>query len=229
MSDLRIDIITIFPQVFFGPFAESVIARAVKKNIVEINTVNLRDFTHDKHRSVDDKPYGGGPGMLMTPEPIFEAVESLRTAESCVVLPGPGGEVFTQKTAMEFSKLKHLIFLCGHYEGIDERVREGLEAREISIGDYVLTNGNLAAMVMVDAVVRLMPGVLGSEESGVSESFSEGLLEYPQYTRPEVFRGMKVPDVLLSGNHGQIEKWRKEQALRKTKKVRPDLIRPAKK
>jgi len=215
--------------VFFGPFAESVIARAVKRKIVEINTVDLRDFTHDKHRSVDDKPYGGGPGMLMTPEPIFEAVESLRTAESCVVLPGPGGEVFTQKTAMEFSKLKHLIFLCGHYEGIDERVREGLEAREISIGDYVLTNGNLAAMVMVDAVVRLMPGVLGSEESGVSESFSEGLLEYPQYTRPEVFRGMKVPDVLLSGNHGQIEKWRKEQALRKTKKVRPDLIRPAKK
>ena len=214
---------------FFGPFAESVIARAVKRKIVEINTVDLRDFTHDKHRSVDDKPYGGGPGMLMTPEPIFEAVESLRTAESCVVLPGPGGEVFTQKTAMEFSKLKHLIFLCGHYEGIDERVREGLEAREISIGDYVLTNGNLAAMVMVDAVVRLMPGVLGSEESGVSESFSEGLLEYPQYTRPEVFRGMKVPDVLLSGNHGQIEKWRKEQALRKTKKVRPDLIRPAKK
>ncbi|HBC89207.1 MAG TPA: tRNA (guanosine(37)-N1)-methyltransferase TrmD [Lentisphaeria bacterium] len=226
---MRIDIITIFPQVFFGPFAESVIARAVKRKIVEINTVDLRDFTHDKHRSVDDKPYGGGPGMLMTPEPIFEAVESLRTAESCVVLPGPGGEVFTQKTAMEFSKLKHLIFLCGHYEGIDERVREGLEAREISIGDYVLTNGNLAAMVMVDAVVRLMPGVLGSEESGVSESFSEGLLEYPQYTRPEVFRGMKVPDVLLSGNHGQIEKWRKEQALRKTKKVRPDLIRPAKK
>lgn len=227
MSDLRIDIITIFPQVFFGPFAESVIARAVKKNIVEINTVNLRDFTHDKHRSVDDKPYGGGPGMLMKPEPIFEAVESLRTAGSCVILPGPGGEVFTQKTARELTKVNHLIFLCGHYEGIDERVREGLAAREISIGDYVLTNGNLAAMVVVDAVVRLLPGVLGSEESGVTESFSEDLLEYPQYTRPEVFRGMKVPDVLLSGNHGEIEIWRRKQAVEKTKKVRPDLIRPA--
>ncbi len=225
---MRIDIITIFPQVFFGPFAESVIARAVKNRIVEINAVDLRDFTHDKHRSVDDKPYGGGPGMLMKPEPIFEAVESLRTDESCVILPGPGGEVFTQKTAREFSGMKHLIFLCGHYEGIDERVREGLKAREISIGDYVMTNGNLAAMVMIDAMVRLMPGVLGSEESGVSESFSEGLLEYPQYTRPEVFRGMKVPEVLLSGNHPEIERWRKGQAVEKTRRVRPDLMRPAK-
>jgi len=225
---LRIDIITIFPQVFFGPFAESVIARAVKRKIIEINTVNLRDFTHDRHRSVDDKPYGGGPGMLMRCEPIFEAVESLRTADSMVILPTPGGEVFNQGMAREFSKLKHLIFLCGHYEGIDERVREGLRAREISIGDYVMTNGNLAAMVMVDAVVRLMPGVLGSDESGVSESFSEGLLEYPQYTRPEEFRGMNVPEVLLSGNHGEIEKWRKEQALKKTRKVRPDLLKPAK-
>ncbi len=225
---MRIDIITIFPQVFFGPFAESVIARAVKRKIIEINTVNLRDFTHDRHRSVDDKPYGGGPGMLMRCEPIFEAVESLRTADSMVILPTPGGEVFNQGMAREFSKLKHLIFLCGHYEGIDERVREGLRAREISIGDYVMTNGNLAAMVMVDAVVRLMPGVLGSDESGVSESFSEGLLEYPQYTRPEEFRGMNVPEVLLSGNHGEIEKWRKEQALKKTRKVRPDLLKPAK-
>ena len=213
---------------FFGPFAESVIARAVKRKIIEINTVNLRDFTHDRHRSVDDKPYGGGPGMLMRCEPIFEAVESLRTADSMVILPTPGGEVFNQGMAREFSKLKHLIFLCGHYEGIDERVREGLRAREISIGDYVMTNGNLAAMVMVDAVVRLMPGVLGSDESGVSESFSEGLLEYPQYTRPEEFRGMNVPEVLLSGNHGEIEKWRKEQALKKTRKVRPDLLKPAK-
>ncbi len=226
---MRIDIITIFPQVFFGPFAESVIARAVKRKIVEINTVNLRDFTHDRHRSVDDKPYGGGPGMLMSCEPIFEAVEKLRTEDSIVVLPGPGGEVFTQKTAREMSVMKHLIFLCGHYEGVDERVREGLMAREISIGDYVLTNGNLAVMVMVDAMVRLIPGVLGSDESGVSESFSEGLLEYPQYTRPEVFRGMKVPDVLLSGNHGEIEKWRKEQSVRKTGRVRPELMKTNKK
>lgn len=214
---------------FFGPFAESVIARAIKNKIVEINTVNLRDFTHDRHRSVDDKPYGGGPGMLMKPEPFFEAVESLRTPDCCVILLSPGGEVFRQKTAIEFSGKKHLIFLCGHYEGIDERVRESLADREISIGDFVMTNGNIAAMAVIDAVVRLMPGVLGSEESGISESFSEDSLEYPQYTRPEVYRGMKVPDVLLSGNHGEIERWRKEQSVKKTNKVRPDLIKTAKK
>lgn len=226
---MRIDIVTIFPEVFFGPFAESVIARAIKNKIVEINTVNLRDFTHDRHRSVDDKPYGGGPGMLMKPEPFFEAVESLRTPDCCVILLSPGGEVFRQKTAIEFSGKKHLIFLCGHYEGIDERVRESLADREISIGDFVMTNGNIAAMAVIDAVVRLMPGVLGSEESGISESFSEDSLEYPQYTRPEVYRGMKVPDVLLSGNHGEIERWRKEQSVKKTNKVRPDLIKTAKK
>ena len=226
---MRIDIITIFPEVFFGPFAESIIARAVKNKIVEINTVNLRDFTHDRHRRVDDKPYGGGPGMLMKPEPFFEAVESLRTADSCVILLSPGGEVFRQKTAQELSGKKHLIFLCGHYEGIDERVRESLADREISIGDFVMTNGNIAAMAVIDAVVRLMPGVLGCEESGITESFSEDSLEYPQYTRPEFYRGMKVPEVLLSGNHGEIERWRKEQSVKKTNKVRPDLINTAKK
>ena len=224
---MRIDLLTIFPEVFFGPFAESVIARAVKNKIVEINTVNLRDFTHDRHRSVDDRPYGGGPGMLMKPEPFFEAVESLRTADSYVILLSPGGEVFRQKTAMEFSGKKHLIFLCGHYEGVDERVRESLADREISIGDFVMTNGNIAAMAVIDAVVRLMPGVLGSEESGITESFSEDSLEYPQYTRPEVYREMKVPEVLLSGNHGEIERWRKEQSVKKTNKVRPDLINTA--
>jgi tRNA (guanine37-N1)-methyltransferase len=229
LSDLRIDIVTIFPEVFFGPFAESVIARAVKNRIVEINTVNLRDFTHDRHRSVDDKPYGGGPGMLMKPEPFFEAVESLRTEDSYVILLSPGGEVFKQKTAMELSCKKHLIFLCGHYEGIDERVRESLADREISIGDFVMTNGNIAAMAVIDAVVRLMPGVLGSDESGITESFSEDFLEYPQYTRPEVYRGMKVPEVLLSGNHGEIERWRREQSVKKTNKVRPDLISTANK
>lgn len=226
---MRIDLLTIFPEVFFGPFAESVIARAVKNKIVEINTVNLRDFTHDRHRSVDDRPYGGGPGMLMKPEPFFEAVESLRTADSYVILLSPGGEVFRQKTAVDFSERKHLIFLCGHYEGIDERVRESLADREISIGDFVMTNGNIAAMAVIDAVVRLMPGVLGSEESGITESFSEDSLEYPQYTRPEVYRGMKVPEVLLSGNHGEIERWRKEQSVKKTNKIRPDLIKTAKK
>ena len=226
---MRIDLLTIFPEVFFGPFAESVIARAVKNKIVEINTVNLRDFTHDRHRSVDDRPYGGGPGMLMKPEPFFEAVESLRTADSYVILLSPGGEVFRQKTAVDFSERKHLIFLCGHYEGIDERVRESLADREISIGDFVMTNGNIAAMAVIDAVVRLMPGVLGSEESGITESFSEDCLEYPQYTRPEVYRGMKVPEVLLSGNHGEIERWRKEQSVKKTNKIRPDLIKTAKK
>ena len=224
---MRIDIVTIFPEVFFGPFAESIIARAIKNGIVEINTVNLRDFTHDRHRSVDDKPYGGGPGMLMKPEPFFEAVESLRTVDSYVILLSPGGEVFKQKTAQEFSSRKHLIFLCGHYEGIDERVRESLSDREISIGDFVMTNGNIAAMAMIDAMVRLMPGVLGSEESGISESFSENFLEYPQYTRPEVYRGVKVPEVLLSGNHGEIERWRKEQSVKKTNKIRPDLINTA--
>ena len=211
---MRIDIVTIFPEVFFGPFAESVIARAIRNKIVEINTVNLRDFTHDRHRSVDDKPYGGGPGMLMTPAPFFEAVDKLKTADSQVILLSPGGEVFRQKTAIELTGVKHLIFLCGHYEGIDERVRESLADREISIGDFVMTNGNIAAMAVIDAVVRLLPGVLGSEESGISESFSADFLEYPQYTRPEVYRGMKVPEVLLSGNHAEIERWRREQSLR---------------
>ena len=212
MIDLRIDIITLFPDIFFGPFKESIIGRAIKQGLVEINTVNLRKYTHDERGTVDDKPYGGGPGMLMKVEPLFEAVEDLRTEQSLVILTSPQGKRFNQKMAVEMTAHDHLIIICGHYEGVDERVRAGLIDREISIGDYVLTSGNLAAMVMTDAIVRLLPGVLGSAESSVDESFANGLLEYPQYTRPVEFRNMKVPDVLLSGNHAEIAAWRLKQS-----------------
>lgn len=222
---MQIDIITIFPKIFFGPFSESIIGRACKENLININTIDLRDFTTDKHRSVDDTPYGGGPGMLMKPEPLFKAVEKCKTDDAYVILTTPQGEVFNQKTALELSEKKHLVFVCGHYEGVDERVRERIIDRELSIGDYVLTNGNLAAMVMVDSVVRLLPNVLGCNESAVDESFSEGLLEYPQYTKPSDFRGMKVPDILLSGNHKMIENWKKERAVERTKERRPDLYK----
>lgn len=220
---MRIDVITLFPEIFFGPFEESIIGRARKQGLVEINAVDLRKYTHDARGTVDDKPYGGGPGMLMKAEPLFEAVEDLRTEDSLVILTGPRGEQFKQAKARELSEKKHLIFISGHYEGIDERVREQLIDREMSIGDYVLTSGNLAAMVMIDAAVRLLPGVLGSPESEIEESFSNGLLEYPQYTRPPEFRGMKVPDILLSGDHGAIEKWRHEEAVKATAELRPDL------
>ena len=221
---MRIDIITLFPDIFFGPFKESIIGRAVKQGLVEINAVNLRNYTHDERGTVDDKPYGGGPGMLMKVEPLFEAVEDLRTEQSLVILTSPQGERFNQKMAVEMTAHDHLIIICGHYEGVDERVRAALIDREISIGDYVLTSGNLAAMVMTDAIVRLLPGVLGSDESSVDESFANGLLEYPQYTRPVEFRGMKVPDVLLSGNHAGIAAWRLKQAQERTRQRRPDLI-----
>ena len=221
---MRIDIITLFPDIFFGPFKESIIGRAVKQGVVEINAVNLRNYTHDERGTVDDKPYGGGPGMLMKVEPLFEAVEDLRTEQSLVILTSPQGERFNQKMAVEMTAHDHLIIICGHYEGVDERVRAALIDREISIGDYVLTSGNLAAMVMTDAIVRLLPGVLGSDESSVDESFANGLLEYPQYTRPVEFRGMKVPDVLLSGNHAGIAAWRLKQAQERTRQRRPDLI-----
>jgi tRNA (guanine37-N1)-methyltransferase len=224
MIDLRIDIITLFPDIFFGPFKESIIGRAVKQGLVEINTVNLRKYTHDERATVDDKPYGGGPGMLMKVEPLFEAVEDLRTEQSLVILTSPQGERFNQKMAVEMTAQDHLIIICGHYEGVDERVRAGLVDREISIGDYVLTSGNLAAMVMTDAIVRLLPGVLGSAESSVDESFANGLLEYPQYTRPVEFRGMKVPDVLTSGNHAEIASWRLKQSQNRTRQCRPDLM-----
>ena len=226
---LKLDIITIFPEIFFGPFDASIVKRARDKGLVEINVINLREFTSDKHRSVDDRPYGGGPGMVMTPEPIFKAVESVRTPDSKVLLMAPQGEVFKQKIAAELKDEQHLIFICGHFEGIDDRVRQGLVDREISIGDYILSNGNLAAMVMSDAIIRLLPGALGCEQSAVLESFSEGLLEHPQYTRPLVFRDMEVPEVLLSGNHKKIEHWRHEQSLKLTKQKRPDLVEESQK
>lgn len=197
----------------------------MKNGIVEINAVNLRDYTHDRHQTVDDKPFGGGPGMLMKPEPLFEAVEALRKDDAKVILTGPRGEQFSQKIASELAQESHLIIVCGHYEGVDERVRKHLVDREISIGDYILTSGNLPAMVMCDALVRLMPGALGCDESDVDESFSteSGFLEYPQYTRPADFRGWTVPDVLLSGNHALIEKWRRNEAFLETLRRRPDL------
>ena len=197
----------------------------MKNGIVEINAVNLRDYTHDRHQTVDDKPFGGGPGMLMKPEPLFEAVEALRKDDTKVILTGPRGEQFSQKIASELAQESHLVIVCGHYEGVDERVRKHLVDREISIGDYILTSGNLPAMVMCDALVRLMPGALGCDESNVDESFSteSGFLEYPQYPRPADFRGWTVPDVLLSGNHALIEKWRRNEAFLETLRRRPDL------
>ena len=201
---MRIDVITIFPDVCDAYFSESIIKRARDRELIEIQLTNLRDFTHDKHRSVDDRPYGGGAGMVMKPEPLFEAVEALRTEQSHVIMMSPQGNRFTQQKAQQLRNSQHLILICGHYEGFDERIRERLVDEEISIGDYVLTSGMLPAMVITDAVVRLLPGVLGCADSAIEESFSEGLLEYPHYTRPEVYRGMEVPPVLLSGNHGQM-------------------------
>ncbi len=222
---MKIDIITIFPDIFYGPFSESIIARAIKRGLVEINVINLRDFTEDRHKTVDDTPYGGGPGMLMKPEPLFKAVESIKTSESCVILTTPLGKSFKQEHAHELSLKKHLIIICGHYEGIDERVRANLVDMEISIGDFILTSGNIPAMAIADATIRLMPGVLGKFDSTKEESFCYGLLEYPQYTKPVDFNGMKVPEILLSGNHKKIKEWRHDQALAITKERRPDLLK----
>jgi tRNA (guanine37-N1)-methyltransferase len=220
---LQIDIITLFPDIFFGPLGESIVGRARKNGLVKINTVNLRDYAHDERGTVDDKPYGGGPGMLLKAEPLSEAIEDLKSDKSLVILTSPQGQSFNQQTANELKDYEHLIFVCGHYEGVDERVRATLIDRELSIGDYVLTSGNLAAMVMTDAIVRLLPGVLGSDASSEEESFSQGLLEYPQYTRPPEFRDMKVPEILLSGDHGKIAEWRRQQAEERTRTRRPDL------
>lgn len=223
---MRIDILTLFPDIFFGPFAESIIGRAIQQGLVEINPVDLRRYTHDRRGTVDDKPYGGGPGMLMKPEPVFEAVEDLRREDTLVILTSPLGERFTQQTARELAQKRHLLFVCGHYEGVDERVRSGgLIDRELSIGDFILTSGNLAAMVMTDATVRLLPGVLGCDESPVDESFSGEYLEYPQYTRPPEYRGMTVPEILTSGNHEAIARWRRQQAMERTAMLRPDLLK----
>jgi tRNA (guanine37-N1)-methyltransferase len=222
---MKIDVLTLFPAMFAGPLDESIIMRARKKGLLDLKIHQLRDWTHDRHKTVDDKPFGGGPGMLMKVEPLFEAVESLKREETKVILLSPSGRKFSQAIARELAQEKDLLLVTGHYEGFDERVREGLADDELSIGDYVLTNGALPAMVLIDAVTRLLPGVLGDDESSRDESFSQGLLEYPQYTRPAEFRGMKVPDVLVSGNHAGIEKWRREQAKLRTEKQRPDLLK----
>ncbi len=221
---LRIDVITIFPQMLAGFLGESMMKRAVQMGKVAVRTINLRDFARDAHKTTDDRPYGGGPGMVMKPEPIFEAVESVRTPESRVILMTPQGRRFDQQAARELSREKHLIFICGHYEGVDERVRMGLVDDEISIGDYVLTNGVLPAAVVMDAVVRLLPGVLGAEDGAEKESFESGRLEYEQYTRPPEFRGMRVPEILLSGDHEAIARWRAQRAEERTRQRRPDLI-----
>lgn len=221
---MRIDIITIFPGMLDGFLGQSMMKRAAKAGLVEFHGLNLRDFTEDKHRTTDERPFGGGPGMVMKPEPIFKAVESVRTDQSRVILMCPQGRPFTQQRAQALSKEEHLIFVCGHYEGVDERVREALIDEEISIGDYVLTNGVLPAVVVIDAVVRLIPGVLGGEGAAEQESFSEPLLEYPQYTRPPEFRGMKVPEELLTGHHAAIAAWRRKQAEKRTAERRPDLL-----
>ena len=222
---MKIDVLTLFPAMFAGPLDESIIMRARKKGLLDLKIHQLRDWTHDRHKTVDDRPFGGGPGMLMKPEPLFEAVESLRREKTKVILLSPAGRKFSQAIARELAEQKDLLLVTGHYEGFDERVRETLADDELSIGDYVLTNGALPAMVVIDAVTRLLPGVLGDDESSRDESFSHGLLEYPQYTRPAEFRGQKVPDILVSGNHAEIEKWRREQAKTRTKKQRPDLLK----
>src|SRR5437868_4752379 len=221
---MRIDILTLFPEVCRAPLNESMMKRAQQNGALDLHIHNLRDWTTDKHHVVDDAPIGGGQGMVMKAEPIFAAVESLRQADSFTVLMTPQGKRFDQNLADRMAKEQHLIVLCGHYEGIDHRVVEHRADTEISIGDYVLTNGAIAAVVLVDAVVRLIPGVLGHERSSTDDSFRGSLLEAPQYTRPAEFRGWKVPDVLLSGNHAQIAEWRKQQALRRTRENRPDLL-----
>jgi len=225
---MKIDILTLFPEICRGPLGESMMKRARENKIVELRIHNLRDWTSDKHHVVDDAPFGGGQGMVMKPEPIFAAVEELRSKienrKSKIILMSPAGRKLDQQLATDLSREWHLIIICGHYEGVDHRVIEHLVDLEISIGDYVLTNGAIAAAVMVDAVVRLLPGVLGHEQSATDDSFSRGLLEAPQYTRPAEFRGWKVPDILLSGNHAEIAKWREEQAEKRTRTNRPDLL-----
>lgn len=221
---MRIDILTLFPEICRAPLNESMMKRAQTAGALELGIYNLRDWTGDKHHVTDDAPFGGGPGMVMKPEPIFAAVESLQNENSTVLLMTPQGRRFDQTLASELARATHLIIVCGHYEGIDHRVTECLADVEISIGDYVLTNGAIAAVVLVDAVTRLLPGVLGHEQSAADDSFARGLLEAPQYTRPADFRGWKVPEVLLSGNHAQIAAWRKEQALARTEQNRPDLL-----
>lgn len=235
---MRIDVLTLFPEMFQSVLESAIFRRAEEREQTRIVVRNIRDYTHDKHHIVDDYPYGGGAGMVLKPEPVFEAVEDViseitaedETVEKVnipVILMTPQGRPFSQKIAQEYSRVRNIILICGHYEGVDERVRQYLATDEISIGDYVLSGGETAAMVMMDAVIRLIPGVLGSEESHLEESHTAGLLEYPQYTRPPVFRGWEVPEILLSGHHGKIAEWRREQSISRTVDRRPDLLNKA--
>ena len=225
---MKIDVVTIFPKMVEGPLAEGIVARAIARGVIDIRVHDLRDYTTDRHRVVDDMPFGGGPGMVLKPEPLFAAVDRIRAERgipSAVILTSPDGERLTHEVAARLSALDHLVILCGRYEGVDERVREHLATEAISIGDYVLSGGELPAVVIVDAVARLIPGVVGDEASVAGDTFArDGLLDFPQYTRPAEFRGLKVPPVLLSGHHAEIEKWRREQALERTRKHRPDLL-----
>ena len=223
---MKIDIITLFPQMLNSFFESSILKRAINRNLVSINFINPRDFTNDKHHTTDDRPFGGGPGMIMKPEPLFLAIESVKIDKSFVILLSPSGKPFKQEVAESLSiSHQHLIMICGHYEGVDERVIQSIVDLELSIGDYVITNGALAAAVVSDAVIRLIPGVIGAGEEGIkNESFTSGILDFPQYTKPVKFRDMEVPEVLLSGNHELINKWRIKQAIEKTIENRPDLI-----
>ncbi|MGG3882594.1 tRNA (guanosine(37)-N1)-methyltransferase TrmD [Brevibacillus panacihumi] len=222
---MRIDILTLFPEMFPGVLSSSILGKAQEKGIVQFEVTNFRDYSESKHGTVDDTPYGGGGGMVLKPEPLFRAVEAVTTdSKPRVILLCPQGVPYNQKLAEELAKEEHLILICGHYEGYDERIREHLVTDEISIGDYVLTGGELGAMVIADSVVRLQPGALGNQTSAVEDSFSTGLLEYPHYTRPAEFRGWKVPDILLSGHHANIDKWRLRESLRRTYERRPDLL-----
>jgi tRNA (guanine37-N1)-methyltransferase len=225
---MRIDILCLFPEMFTSPFKESIIKRAREQGLVNVMIHNIRDYTHDKHHTVDDYPYGGGPGMVLKPEPIFEAAEAVKhqlgVSDMPIILLTPQGRLFSQSVAQELSLHPQLMLICGHYEGLDQRVCDHLATDEISIGDYVLSGGELAALVVVDAIARLIPGVLGSQDSAGSDSHSNGLLEYPQYTRPDIYQDWQVPSVLLSGNHGEIAQWRRRQAILRTAKRRPDLL-----
>ena len=222
---MRIDILTLFPEMFESPLSYSILKRAQEKDVVEVVLSNIRDFATDSYRKVDDKPYGGGAGMVMMAGPVFDCFEHVQQQDprtGPVILLTPQGQPLTQSKAVELSRQPRLMLIAGRYEGFDERIRSGLDAEQISIGDYVLSGGELAAMILIDAVVRLLPGALGDEDSAANDSFSDGLLEYPQYTRPETYRGMKVPDILLSGDHGKIQQWRNEQSIERTKQWRPD-------
>ena len=225
---MRIDILTLFPAMFEGPFSESILKRSIEQGILDIHLTNFRNFAYDKHRQVDDSPFGGGSGMVLKPEPLFRAVQHVKTQSAAqkkrVVLLSPNGVTFTQNKAKELSEYEQLILICGHYEGFDARIEKNLADEAVSIGDYVLTGGELPAMVMVDTIARMLPGVLGSAESAVTDSFYESILEFPQYTRPRSFLGMDVPEVLFSGDHAKIASWRKQQALLQTVKNRPDLL-----